>query len=121
MLVNDFDQFVKDTLVVPTIDEKSGIHFDFVFSFSAYKNEARRRANRIKLEDTLVNFASLEDLIIHKLIAGRPRDIEDIKSIILKNPKYDSNYIEKWAKEFDASLGEEYNKLFLRIIEELNN
>jgi len=91
------------------------------FHFQHIKKKARRRANRIKLEDTLVNFASLEDLIIHKLIAGRPRDIEDIKSIILKNPKYDSNYIEKWAKEFDASLGEGYNKLFLRIIEELNN
>jgi hypothetical protein len=46
----------------------------------------------------------VEDAIIHKIFAGRPRDIEDVKSMILKNPKIDTAYIRRWLKEFDVAI-----------------
>ncbi len=49
----------------------------------------------------MVKFATLEDVIIHKIIAGRPRDLEDVKTILLKNPNYNPKYIYKWLKKFD--------------------
>ena len=61
---------------------------------------------------SIVSFASLEDVMIHKVIAGRARDLEDVKSILLKNPKYDLVYIEKWLEEFDKSLGDRFLKIF---------
>lgn len=70
----------------------------------------------IKLGRSLVRFASLEDVVIHKLIAGRVRDLEDVRSILIKNPKYDFVYIKKWLKEFDKSLGGKYLRTF-RILE----
>ena len=36
-----------------------------------------------------------------KIFAGRPRDIEDMRTILLKNPDIDVQYIRKWLKEFD--------------------
>jgi hypothetical protein len=57
--------------------------------------------------------------VIHKVIAGRARDLEDIKSILLKNQKYDSDYIEKWLKEFDKSLTEQFLKIFREIKEKI--
>jgi len=36
-----------------------------------------------------VFFASPEDVIIHKIFAGRPRDMEDARTILLKNPGVD--------------------------------
>ena len=62
---------------------------------------------------------ALEDLVIHKVIAGRARDIEDIKALLVKNPRYDSEYIERWLQTFDAALGEQIRAVFKRIIEEL--
>ena len=47
-------------------------------------------------------FASAEDLIIHKIFAGRPRDIEDVRSILLKTPDLDRTYIRKWLSEFET-------------------
>ena len=69
---------------------------------------------------SLVRFASLEDVVIHKMIAGRARDLDDVKSILLKNPKYDLVYIKKWLKEFDKSLGGKFFKIFRNIEKEIS-
>jgi predicted nucleotidyltransferase len=100
------------------IDEKTGIRVDFIFSYSPYERQAIKRAKNVKLDETTVKFASLEDVIIHKIIAGRPRDIEDIKSILLKNSDYDAKYITSWLEEFDKTLSENFTKTFKKIIEE---
>lgn len=71
----------------------------------------------MKVNDGLINFASVEDIIIHKIFAGRSRDLEDIKSIILKNPDFDIGYIKKWLKEFDRSVkGKNLLKSFHQIL-----
>ena len=119
ILVERDEEFVERNMVFPTLDEKSGIRVDFIFSFSPYERQAIERAKDIKLGRSLVRFASLEDVVIHKVIAGRARDLEDIKSILLKNQKYDSDYIEKWLKEFDKSLTEQFLKIFREIKEKI--
>jgi predicted nucleotidyltransferase len=120
-LVEKEKEFVEQNMVLPTIDEKSGIRVDFIFSFSPYGRQAIERAKDVQLGRSFVRFASLEDLVIHKAIAGRARDLEDVKSILLKNPKYDSVYIEKWLKEFDRSLGEKFLKVFRNIEKEIHD
>jgi predicted nucleotidyltransferase len=61
---------------------------------------------RVPLGGAQVCFASLEDLIIHKVLAGRPRDLEDVRSVLLKNRVFDLEYVQRWLGEFDRSLGE---------------
>ena len=113
------ENFVQDTMVLLAIDEKTGIRVDFIFSFSPYEKLAIKRAPGIKFGDTIVKFASLEDLVIHKIIAGRAIDIEDIRSIILKNPDYDTKYIKRWLQDFDKSLNEKFLKVFQRVVKEI--
>ena len=67
----------------------------------------------------IVKFASLEDVVIHKIIAGRPRDIEDVKSILLKNSGYDSAYIEKWLKDFEESVGQTFLTIYRGVFREI--
>ena len=113
------ENFVQNTMVLLVIDEKTGIRVDFIFSFSLYEKQAIKRATDIKFGNTIVRFASLEDLVIHKIIAGRAIDIEDVRSIILKNPDYDTRYIKRWLQEFDKSLNEKFLKVFQRIVKEI--
>jgi predicted nucleotidyltransferase len=95
--------FVQQTMVLPALEETTGIRVDFIFSFTTYEIEAIKRVRKITIMGREVCFASPEDVIIHKIFAGRPRDIEDVKSIILKNPDIDTKYIRGWLKEFDKS------------------
>ena len=53
-----------------------------------------------------VSFASCNDTIIHKIFAGRPRDLEDARILLKKNMKaLDIAYIKKWLREFSDIAG----------------
>lgn len=102
IIPSNYRDFVAKTMVLPLEDKKSGFGIDFIFSFTSYEAQAIKRAKKVKFGRAVVRFASLEDIIIHKIFSGRPKDIEDVKAIIIKNPDFDRRYIKKWLKEFDA-------------------
>ena len=120
-LTEDVDTFVRETMVMPVIEEKSGIRVDFIISFSPYEKQAIERAKAVLFGKTPIKFAALEDVVIHKVIAGRPRDIEDVESILIKNPGYDPHYIQKWLAEFDAALDKKFLGTFLGLIKKLKS
>jgi len=67
ILPDDIEQFIQQTRVLPTLDPKSGIRVDFIFSFSPYERQAIRRAHEKDVQEEPVRFATVEDVIIHKL------------------------------------------------------
>ena len=91
-LVNP-QEFTPKTMVLPCLHRESGIRVDFILSFSPYENEAIERAVEVEVGNSMVRFATAEDLIVHKVLAGRARDLEDVRSIILKNPEADQPLI----------------------------
>lgn len=115
-LPEDIPSFVQKTMVLPVLEKSTGIRVDFIFSFTPYETQAIGRAKRITLCGQEVCFASPEDLILHKIIAGRPRDLEDVRTLILKNPGIDAAYIRRWLKEFDVAVQE---KSFLETFENI--
>ncbi|MGH8104345.1 MAG: nucleotidyl transferase AbiEii/AbiGii toxin family protein [bacterium] len=117
--VNRALEFVRRTLVLPCIDENSGIRVDFIFSTTLYERQAIERAQLVRLGKTMVKFASLEDLVIHKMVAGRPRDLDDVKAVLIKNPKRDSAYILRWLRSFDRSLQMDTVARFQKIVRQV--
>ena len=111
----DAETFTRETMVFPCEDSTTTIRVDFIFSFSPYEQQAMGRVRKVKMEDTAVHFASVEDVIIHKIIAGRPRDLEDVRSVLLKNEAVHLDYIRKWLQEFSDSLNEPFHERFNEI------
>jgi hypothetical protein len=105
-LVENPDAFVRDTMVLPCADVETETRVDLVFSFSPYERQALERAHPVELSGRPVHFAAPEDLIIHKLVAGRPRDLEDVKGILAKTPELDDAYLRRWLISFADALGE---------------
>jgi len=98
----DLEAFVHRTMVLPALHEATGIRVDLVFSFTPYEQEAIARARSVMLGGQAVRFASPEDVIIHKVFAGRPRDLEDAATIVRNQPDLDRAYIRRWLEQFDA-------------------
>jgi predicted nucleotidyltransferase len=99
-VVEKIEDFVRKTNVLPVRDSTTGIRVDLIFSFTLYETEAIRRSITVRLGDTNVHFASIEDLIIHKLVAGRPRDLEDVRGVLSRRPVVDEKYLTLWLSSF---------------------
>jgi len=115
-LPEDMDSFVRQTMVLPTVDEATGIRVDFIFSYTPYETGAIKRSKKVKILNQEVNFTAPEDLVIHKIFAGRPRDLEDVRTVLIKNPDIDLSYIRRWLREFDKTSAK---KEFLLIFEKI--
>jgi predicted nucleotidyltransferase len=93
---------------VPAAEDDTGIRVDFIFSTTPYEAQAIERAERVDVRGQKVPFATAEDLVLHKLFAGRPRDLEDVRGVVRrKGARLDWSYLEQWAREFGAVPGRE--------------
>jgi hypothetical protein len=106
VLVEHPVEFVRDTLVLPCQDPSSGIRLDFIFSFSDYEQQALKRTRQVPIGRAQVRFASPEDVVIHKMIAARPRDLDDVENLLTKNRDLDVDYIRKWLGQFEQTLSQ---------------
>lgn len=104
----DVEGFVAETFVLPALHVESGIRVDFIFSTTPYEQEAIARAEHHELAGVPIPFATAEDLILHKLFAGRARDWEDAVSVVRrKGEGLDWQFIRRWAIEFAQIPGRE--------------
>jgi len=62
-----------------------------------YEKQAFKRRKKEMLKKTTLFTVSVEDLILLKLLAGRPKDIIDIEGILVKKPKLNQNYLRFWG------------------------
>jgi predicted nucleotidyltransferase len=119
LVKNNPADFVRETMVLPCVDKKTGIRIDFIFSFTDFEKKAIERARKIKVLDTEVPYAGIEDLIVFKIVAGRERDLEDVRIIMLKNPGINKEAIERELKNFDAMTGMTSLKNWRRLIDDV--
>ncbi len=112
---SDIERFASETHVLPLVEKATGIRVDLIFSFSEYEREALRRAISVPLQGGLVRFVSVEDLIIHKVVAGRPRDLDDIRGILARMPDMDESYFKKWLRSFGKTLDRDLTGEFRQI------
>ena len=96
--------FIERTFVVPCIDEESRIRVDVILSNSEFEHRAISRAIKFDVGGQPVRFATAEDLVVMKVVAGRPRDLEDVRSVARANPELDVELIEFELAELDSAL-----------------
>ena len=98
------EEFAEKTKVLPMQDPESKLRVDFIFSNTPYEQVAIKRAVLVEMADYPVRFASPEDLVIHKLFAGRAIDLEDAEAVLLRQGnKLDRAYVRKWLKVFGTT------------------
>jgi hypothetical protein len=113
--VGNAKEFLAQTFVLPVLDSETSIPIDFVFSLTPFERDAIRRSKIVEIDGVPVHYVSLEDLVVMKIIAGRPRDLEDVQGVLLKNPGYDRAFVKRCLQMFDQDL--ECN--FLAVFDEI--
>lgn len=92
-LVKNASDFVNQTRVLP-LRTKEGVRIDLIFALLPYEEMAIARAKKITVGKNKVPVCTAEDLILHKIISERPRDLEDVREILKhQRGKLDEKYL----------------------------
>lgn len=78
----DDREFIDRTRVFPFLHEATGIPVDVVRAGPGLEDEFLDRAIDVEIGRSVVPVISPEDLIITKILAGRPKDIEDVRGVL---------------------------------------
>lgn len=99
--------FARRTRVV-TIRASNGEPVDISLGVPGYEDEIMHRAVAYELaRGKSIRICSAEDLIIHKCVAGRGKDLTDIERVIQKRGgKLEVAYIRHWLNIFSDALDE---------------
>jgi hypothetical protein len=75
-------EFIQATRVVPLEHRASGLALDVVLAGPGLEELFLERAVPVDVAGTVVPFISPEDLIVTKLLAGREKDIDDVRGVL---------------------------------------
>ena len=105
-LFADVADVVERAFILPLRHRTTNIKVDLAIGLSGFERQAVARAELIDLAGCHIPVASSEDLIIMKLLAGRPRDEQDICGLVVaQGERLDWDYCERIATELGAALG----------------
>lgn len=79
---DDLDAFVRATRVLPFVHRASGIPLDLILAGSPLEDEFIERARPLDLGGVTVPVISVEDLLVTKILAGRAKDVDDVRGIL---------------------------------------
>lgn len=80
--VGDVATFVRRTRVIPLTHAPSGIPVDLVLAGVGLEQEFLGRVRLMDLDGVAVSVIAPDDLIVTKVLAGRPKDLEDVQAVL---------------------------------------
>jgi hypothetical protein len=80
--IGEADDFIRRTRVFPFLHVASGMPLDIALAGPGLEDVFLSRARPVTLGGITVPVISPEDLIATKILAGRPKDIEDVRGIL---------------------------------------
>ncbi len=80
LLVDD-PEFIRRTRVMPFVHRATAMPLDVVLAGSGLEQEFLDRAKPVDVGGAVVPLIHPEDLIIAKIVAGRPKDLEDARGL----------------------------------------
>jgi hypothetical protein len=97
--------FVRRTRVLPFVHEPSGIPVDIVLAGPGLEEEFVANARELVLAGVTVPVISPEDLIVTKILAGRPKDMDDVDGILREQlPALDLDRCRKFLSMLEEAL-----------------
>jgi hypothetical protein len=105
--VSDPELFLARTRVLPFLHVPTQLPLDVVLAGPGIEDRFIERAIRIEIEGLSVPVASPEDLIVMKVLAGRPKDLEDARTVLTERlTKLDVVYIRSMLGTIEQALGQ---------------
>ena len=104
----DAEAFARKRLVLLLRHEPTGVDLDLSFGWTTFEHEALEARTDATYGSVVAPMARAEDLVIFKLMAARPKDIEDAAALMLMHKEIDVGRVRRHLAEL-AALADEPN------------
>ena len=75
---------------------------DIIAAETEYQSTALSRATVTEFGGIPLRALAIEDVLIHKMIAGRFKDEADVEDILRADPSLDEDYLKRWLAEWEV-------------------
>lgn len=83
----------------------SRIDLDLTFGGLPFERDAVAKSDVHEIGGVRVRLPRVEELIVMKAIAHRPKDIQDIEGLFAAHPNVDIEFARRWIREFSTAMG----------------
>jgi hypothetical protein len=103
----DDPDFVRQTRVMPFVHRATGMPLDVVLAGSGLEDEFLDRVQAVDIDGTIVPTIDPADLVIAKILAGRPKDVDDARGLWrTRGQTLDAGRIDKILRLLEEALGQ---------------
>lgn len=100
------EEFIRSTRVIPVVHRATGLPVDLVLAGPGLEQLFLDRAGPQRIAGTEIPVIAPEHLVITKLLAGRPKDLEDVRELLaLRRDTLDDAHITELLIEIEQALG----------------
>jgi nucleotidyltransferase DUF2204 len=109
-------EFARRSRVLLLKHLRSGIDVDVTLGGLPFEHAAVEKSAVHNIGGLQLRLPRVEDLLVMKAIARRPKDIEDIRGLLAANPQVDISETRRWISEFATAMSmsdmlEEFDRL----------
>jgi hypothetical protein len=107
-LFPDAADVVRTSFILPMRHRRTRVKVDLAIGLSGFERQVIDRARPEELGSLRVPVATAEDLLVMKVLAARPRDMEDARAIVLKQgAELSWDYVLKTGKALEEAVGQD--------------
>lgn len=111
--------FARRSRVLLLRHTASGIDIDIVIGSLLFEQEACSQSKVHDIDGVMIRLPRVEDLLIMKAVARRPKDLQDIEGLLEAHPDADLRFVRRWVGEFAVATSmpdmiEELEKILAR-------
>lgn len=99
--------FIQESRVVPLVHQATALPVDIVLAGPGLEDELLARAVQRPIDDVMVPVVEVSDLVILKVLAARPKDAEDVASLLaIQREDIDESRIRHVLAMLEEALGQ---------------
>lgn len=103
--IDDAERFAEENLVVLARHRASGVDIDVSLAQLEFEQHAIRAAESLPFGGVRIRVPHPTDLVVYKMVAARPKDLEDIEALVIGGADVDAARVEALLRDFDELLG----------------
>jgi hypothetical protein len=98
----------QQAFLLPLRHRTTKVKVDLAIGLSGFEKQAVGRAEKLQLGSEIVRVATAEDLILMKVLAGRPQDEQDLLGLVLtKGNRLDWEYCLSVGADLGEAIGQD--------------